>query len=82
MEISELREQLGRVKAMLQEQRTTLDTMPATECRVFKALQTFILDVLDVMEKEEDDNDEGTLFTKKKGGGEEMALISECSLRC
>jgi len=46
---------------LLQEQRTTLDAMPATECRVFKALQTFILDVLDVMEKEED-KDEGTLF--------------------
>jgi hypothetical protein len=44
---------------LLQEQRTTLDAMPATECRVFKALQTFILDV---MEKDEEDKDEGTLF--------------------
>ena len=61
MEISELREQLDRVKAMLQEHRTTLDAMPATECRVFKALQTFILDVLDVMEKEEEGYCEGTL---------------------
>ena len=68
MEIDELREQLDRVRTMLQEQRTTLDAMPATECRVFKALHTFILDVLDFMEKEEEDNDEGTLFTKKKEG--------------
>ena len=40
------------MRAMLQEQRTTLDAMPETECRVFKALQTYILDVLDVMNKE------------------------------
>jgi len=50
MEVGELRKQLDRVKiwvrALLQEQRTTLDAMPATECRVFKALQTFILDVM------------------------------------
>jgi hypothetical protein len=42
MEIGELCEQLNRVRTMLQEQRTTLDAMPAIECRVFKALQTFI----------------------------------------
>jgi len=48
--------------AMLQEQRVTLEAMPANESRVFKALQTFILDVLDVMDMEEEEGkDEGIL---------------------
>ena len=61
MEICEFRTQLSRVRAMLQEQRVTLEAMPANESRVFKALQTFILDVLDVMDMEEEGKDEGTL---------------------
>ena len=48
--------------AMLQVQRVTLEAMPANESRVFKALQTFILDVLDVMDMEEEEGkDEGIL---------------------
>jgi len=48
--------------AMLQVQRVTLEAMPANERRVFKALQTFILDVLDVMDMEEEEGkDEGIL---------------------
>jgi len=47
---------------MLQEQRVTLEAMPANESRVFKALQTFNLDVLDVMDMEEEEGkDEGIL---------------------
>ena len=45
---------------MLQEQRVTLEAMPANESRVFKALQTFILEVMD-KEEEEEGEDEGTL---------------------
>jgi hypothetical protein len=52
MQLDEIHARMTQVKAMLSEQHKSLESMPQEERIVFKALQAFILDVLDVIDLE------------------------------
>ena len=57
MENEELRAQIARVQDSLSGLREVLETMPDQDRAYFKALQTFVLDVMDVIGSEDEDGD-------------------------